>query len=143
MSHKQKLLNLLFGNIRGLYSQTNLSKPSILLDLAEYKQCSIISIVETHLKPDITNNETTREGWNVFRADRSHCSGGGAAIYVNNDHIISDEIIFSSDMCELLGIYLTKSDLAVISIYRPPGCNTVDFSTALNKIRSWLIDLES
>ena len=80
----------------------------------ECKQCYIISIVETYLKPDITNTEITREGGNIFRADRNHHLGGGAAIYVNNDHIVSDEINFSSDMCEMLVINLTKSNLSII-----------------------------
>ena len=57
--------NILLGNIRGLYSQANLTKPSILMDLAKHKEAFLIALTETHLSDNISSSEITREGWDI------------------------------------------------------------------------------
>ena len=101
--------NILFGNVRGLYPQTDKTKPSVLLDLAKMKNCFLISLTETHLTSNISNVELTTEGWDLYRTDRLERFGGGVAVYIKQSFSVSDQLSFSSDMCELLGLYLPLS----------------------------------
>ena len=74
--------NIIFGNVRGLHSQYDKTKPSILLDLAKIKNAFALSLVETHLTDSISSCEILREAWDVYRTDRLSRYGGGVAIYL-------------------------------------------------------------
>ena len=120
-----------------------MTKPSVLLDLAKMKNCFLISLTETHLSSNISNVELTTEGWDLYRTDRLERFGGGVAVYIKQSFSVSDQLNFSSDMCELLGLYLPLSKTAVVTLYRPPNCEVSDFSQALDSIKSWISTLES
>ena len=70
--------NVIFGNIRGLYTLRDQTKPSILMDLARVIDCFLITLVETHLSDDISSTELVREGWEIYQKDR--LSRGGVAM---------------------------------------------------------------
>ena len=82
------------------------------MDLAEHKEAFIIALTETHLSDNISSSEITREGWDVFRADRHSRYGGGVAIYIKQS-----SFTISTDMCEALGLYLPLSNTVIITIY--------------------------
>ena len=92
---------------------------------------------------NIYNSELVKEGWSIFRADRCNRSGGGAAIYIKSDFIVTDILSSSTDMCEAIALYLPSHNLAVINIYRPPSCRTEDFQITIHKINTWLSDIEN
>ena len=69
------LKNVIFGNIRGLYTLRDQTKPSILMDFARVIDCFLIALVETHLSDDISSTELVREGWKIYRTDRLSMGG--------------------------------------------------------------------
>ena len=92
---------------------------------------------------NISNVELTTEGWDLYRTDRLERFGGGVAVYIKQSFTASDQLNFSSDMCELLGLYLPLSKTAIVTLYRPPSCEVSDFSQALDSVKSWISTLES
>ena len=46
-------------------------------------------------------------------------------------------------MCEAIGLYLPLSNRAIVTIYRPTGCELVHFSKAINRVSNWLTALET
>ena len=67
--------------------------------MADYKNCFMLSLVETHLNSNIYNSELVKEGWSIFRADRCNRSGGGAAIYIKSDFIVTDVSDLQIQIC--------------------------------------------
>ncbi|CAH3137642.1 unnamed protein product, partial [Pocillopora meandrina] len=66
------------SNVRGL--RKNLPEVKILL---QHTNLDILTISETHLTQDISDNEVNIDGYRILRRDRSHKVGGGVAIYFN------------------------------------------------------------
>ena len=110
--HDKEILigsNLLFGNIQGLYNNTDLTKPRVLLDLAKSNDVFCICIVETHLNDNISDAEITESGWNIFRGDRNGRICGGAAIYLDENIPISEKFSYSNSVCESVGKILDNT----------------------------------
>ena len=86
------------------------------MDLAKIKNCFLISLVETHLSPNISSVELTSEGWELFRTDRLSRLGGGVAVYMKQSFTASDQFSLTTDMCEVLGLYLPLSKTAIVTL---------------------------
>ena len=104
-----------FGNIRGLCTLRDQTKPSILMDFARVIECFLIAPVETHLSDDISSTELVKEGWEIYRTDRLS-RGGGVAMYLHSKFTATDQYSLTTDMCEALGLYLPLSNTAAIAI---------------------------
>ena len=85
--------SIIFGNIRGLYSYSDLTKPDMLFDLADLHDSFMICLTETHLNKNILDLEIVKEGWTIFRTDRRNRLCGGTAI------ILSEQLSFSTSCC--------------------------------------------
>ena len=108
------LNNVIFGNIRGLYTLRDQTKPSILIDFARVIDSFLIALVETHLSDDISSTELVREGWEIYQKDR--LSRGGVAMKLHSKFTATDQYSLTTDMCEALGLYLPLSNSGAITI---------------------------
>ena len=119
------------SNVRGL--RKNLPEVKILL---QHTNLDILTISETHLTQDISDNEVNIDGYRILRRDRSHKVGGGVAIYFN----ISLDCVriskYDNDGIEALWIELKAHSqrLLVGCVYRPP--DVTSFFDEFNQVLS-------
>ena len=87
-----------------------------------------------------SDTEVGINGFKVYRADRLKRDGGGAAIYVNNNFFVNNlkVLSYSNDTCEASGVCIEKENLALLSLYRPPGTNSFKFYQMLEAVKAWL-----
>ena len=64
-------LSFLFGNIRGILPNNNLTKINVLNDLSKQENADIIIITESHLNEYISSIEIEIKDWTADRSDRS------------------------------------------------------------------------
>ena len=145
LSEKSTLLVL---NINGLYPKCNNTKVSYLEELLLQKVDNIgVFLTETHLLPEVNDQEIQITGYTLYRKDRLNRSHGGVAAYIRDEinvEIISD---FSNSVCEFLSlkIILGSKILLVSILYRPPNTSHDEFLQLLTHIdkiidfRSWPI----
>ena len=97
---------MITGNIRGLNPGIHYSKIEYLKDLAFDRKACIISLTESHLSKEISNEELKFENWTITRADRNGRYGGGVMNIVRDNLTISDEKSGSDSMTEYLCTYI-------------------------------------
>ena len=101
--------NVMFCNIQGLYNQTDLTKPKILLDIASLNDAFCVCLCETHLSDNVLDSEIVSPGWNIIRSDRKDRICGGSAILINENVPISEKFTFSNSVCDAVAIFLPLS----------------------------------
>ena len=110
-------------------------------DLAFNDKCFAISLTESHLNDNIQDHEIHMEGWNSIRSDRINRSGGGVITYIKDFMTTSNELLYSDSITESVGVYIHDINMALITIYRPPGCKNDSFLKCIDKIDKWLYDI--
>lgn len=123
------------ANIQGLYPNAHNTKLEYLSHLIKNSKVNILALTETHLSPDITDNEVCMEGYTTFRCDRTLKSHGGVMTYIKSSLASNELLKFSNLHCSINVVYVTLLKLTVVNIYRPPNCTTVSFSEIMNKVR--------
>ena len=118
-----------------LFDRTNILT---LSRLATLNNTIAIALAETHLSPDIEDNEINIDGWSTFRGDRSNRKCGGTMIYVKEGLTVSNETSFSNDFYYMTGVFLSNRNVAIVSIYRPPACPNQKFQDVISYIDKWL-----
>ena len=73
-----RCLKICHQNIRGLFNKIDLLR--VNFDLM--KELHILGISESHLTKDITDQEISISGYNIFRRDRQNNNYGGIVVYV-------------------------------------------------------------
>ena len=91
-----------------------------------------IAVVESWLKPFITDAQLNIENYNVYRSDRKLSKNGGALLYTHKDIIIDSSYSFDDNTCNGVVCFSKKSNCFIISVYRPPGSSEQSFSDLLN-----------
>ena len=117
-----------------------------------------MTLSETWLNSNISDNIISIPGYNIFRLDRQTLNpvtnkiklkvGGGTAIYVKEKYecdafTLNDFNVSNSDI-EMLWIAIKTQHLKplmITSIYRPPSGNTNNFIETLNKSLESITDL--
>lgn len=137
------LASFYMGNIRGLYPQNNQCKVPMLEEMIEEDNIYFVALTETHLNKNHLDAEIQMHNFTLFRADRKDRRHGGVALYLREDIAANAQtlISFSNGTTELLAVYLSKMDLAIIILYRPPNTTLDIFKEATTKIRSLLGNL--
>ena len=59
--------HILFRFIRGFFNSSDLTKPSLMYDLADIHKVFAISLCESHLNSNVSDTEILREEWNITR----------------------------------------------------------------------------
>lgn len=123
-------------NIQGLRS----TKLNILREQCATEDIFTICLCETWLDSSICDEEVGIPGYQLYRCDRKSRSRGGTAIYLKDYLVVNknDFLNFSNDYCEVCAVYIQKQNIALISVYRPPGTSTHNFSEALSTIEEWI-----
>ena len=132
------LQSILTGNVRGLNPGFRYQKIEYIRDLAINEKCFAITLTESHLNENIHDSEIHIEGWNSIRSDRSNCMGGGVVTYIKDFMTTSDELLYSDSTSEAISVYIHDLNMALITVYRPPGCKSESFLKCLDKIDKWL-----
>ena len=110
-------------------------------DLAISENSFIISLTESHLNDKIQDHEVHIEGWNSLRSDRTNRQGGGVITYIKDFITTSHDLVYSDSTTEAICVYIHDINLALVTVYRPPGCNNDSFLKCLEKVDKWLTDL--
>ena len=79
-------------------------------------------MTETHLTPDVLDEEITIPNFNVFRTDRINRKCGGVCILIHENLRVekSKSVHYSNSVCEMLIIHIEQMNLHIICVYRPP-----------------------
>ena len=118
----------------------------MLREKALYENAALISLVETHLRNDISDAEVKMDGYQLIRADRkAGVMKGGVANYIRNDLARMTTVIGlgSDGVVEYLVIEVKKLDIIFATVYRPPTCETSKFNHVLEIILSKVKESES
>ena len=91
----------------------------------------------------VLDAEIAIQGMTLCRSDRMHREKGGVVTYLREDLAVVSELKHSNSFCDTLGLYIPKLDLALITIYRPPGCPEYKFKECLEEVSAWLQQLEA
>ena len=111
-------------------------------DLVKEENCPFLCLTESHLSAGVLDAEIAIQGMTVYRCDRQQREKGGVVTYLREDLAVDSELKHSNSFCETLGLHIPKLDLALITIYRPPGCPEYKFKECLEEVTAWLQQLE-
>ena len=128
-------------NIRGLLTESSISKAEYLGDHAKDNKVVLMNIMETWLNDTITENAEIK-GYKVYRGDRKGRKCGGTAIYLY-DRLEANVICeISYEKCEMIAINIPEIQTVNIVIYRPPKTKLKEFEEILNKVNEIFEKLE-
>ena len=125
-----KHISFVHVNVRSILT-VNLDGPR-LDHLSNYccidNSYDIISLSETHLSPDVSDNEVKLDGYQFFRKDRNR-HGGGVGCFVINDLPVKIIKTLGNDQMESLWLQIftgtqlkTKYKYFIVgTVYRPPN----------------------
>ena len=133
--------SIITGNIRALKPGLRDSKIEYLANLANVNNSDIITLTESHLSEDISDAEVHIDGWASVRCDRHKRYGGGIITYIKEGYTISNVSSYSDSMTETLCLYINELNIGLVTVYRPPGCDTGSFRNSLNSIDKWIISM--
>ena len=91
-----------------------------------------IAIVETWLKPHITDAQIHLENYQIFRADREGPKNGGSLLYILNIIPIDKSVSFDDDTCSCVICLSSVKKCILVSLYRPPNSTSESFKNLLN-----------
>lgn len=106
--------------------------------LFENSKMNIFAIVESWLKPSVTNKSVELKGYKIVRSDRCNKDkkrGGGVAFYIKSDMKYS--VICKSERdndVDYLFIKLIQSKLVCGVVYKPPDIHVSKLDVIFNKI---------
>ena len=143
---EQQTSKIFFLNIQNLLPQSNTQrKLQYLNDRAKEENAKILIMTETHLTPDVLDEEITIPNFNVFRTDRINRKCGGVCILIQENLGVekSKSVHYSNSVCEMLIIHIEQMNLHIICVYRPPDTTNDEFTPCIDKIESYLCNLPS
>ena len=143
-SSENAVSKLCYLNIQGLIKNRNSKcKINFLSEMSENNKLLILT--ETHLKPDILDEEVQIENFNIHRCDRLDRKCGGVSIYTHNSLKISESSVlkYSNSVCELLALKIIDLNLHILCVYRPPDTTSEEFQQCLNEIRTYMEQIPS
>ena len=97
-----------------------------------------IAIVETWLKPEITEAQICVKGFNTFRCDRDQKQHGGVLLYINDKLVIDRYEMFNDDQCAAIICLSSLSKCIFCCLYRPPTADLSSFCDVLNFIETFM-----
>ena len=105
----------------------------------------LIFVTETHLNPDILDEEVQIPNFKLYRSDRKKRRCGGVAIYVHDDLNMPNAEYpnYSNETCESLIVYIEELKLHAVCIYRPPNTTSEKLNPCLNEINKYLQNIPS
>ena len=121
---KSKGIRLAHINLRSLPQ-----KLDQLRCLLHDKPIDILSVNETFLTSDITDDDLCIPGYCIYRKDRGSRHGGGVALYINDNFNcipLNSNDIPNADRVECLWLQITRNKrkpVVVGTMYRPPNSN--------------------
>ena len=144
-------LTLMHSNVRSLLSTDE--KLSEIKTLADALSLDVISLSETWLKPNTTNESLLFDNFNdldhIFRRDRQNRVGGGVITWVRNNLYCRRLVELESPYTENVWTQITKSGKTILlGVYYRPPVNTSsaiqtfidDFESSINKARKLKFD---
>ncbi|XP_071956846.1 uncharacterized protein [Antedon mediterranea] len=108
--------------------------------VGSYKALHVLTLSETKLCPNISNNELRIPNYNLIRKDRTK-KGGGVSMYLHQSLDYSEVApVHNNIECITVNIR-TPSHKSVLlsSIYRPPNATAEFFNTLENNLNSWIL----
>ena len=116
---------ILLLNMQGMSPAANSTSrwkiPAVSESLLNDKNTHVpfMCITESWLKGYITKAQVKIENYESVRADREIRSRGGALIYVRDNLVISNELIYDNGICEAAATCIDTLRAVVVCIYRP------------------------
>ena len=135
---------ILLLNMQGMSPAANSTSrwkiPAVSESLLNDKNTHVpfMCITESWLKGYITKAQVKIENYESVRADREIRSRGGALIYVRDNLVISNELIYDNGICEAAATCIDTLRAVVVCIYRPPDATQGSFTKLLSRVQEYL-----
>ena len=116
-----------------------------LTDRTQEEDIKMIVMTESHLSPEVLDDEVKIPNFNVYRSDREKRRCGGILLLLHETYPVSTSRIvrFSNSVCELLIVFIEKIQLHLVCVYRPPDTKHEEFTPCLSKIENYLSCISS
>ena len=98
-----------------------------------------IAIVESWLKPHISDAQLSIEDYQVFRADRIKSKNGGSLLYIYKSIPIDDYGSFDDNTCNGLICLSRRYQCFMVSLYRPPNSDSKSFCDVLEFLNKFVL----
>jgi len=125
------------------YSRSNWKIPYIQDLLTTGKNATntpFLALTETWLKPHIEDSQVSIQGYNILRSDRATRKGGGTALYLQEDLVVSNSVAFDDNYCEVVTCSIDSIKTVIACLYRPPDASDRSFFNALTSIEKFCED---
>ena len=137
-----EILEFFLFNIQGINPSVSTQKQKIQtieeeVNNSENKIC-FFALVESHLNDLIFDAEIQIKNYCVIRSDRTQRRQGGAALYLHQSITVDEIKKFSDNYTESVMVYLQKSKLIVIVIYRAPNTPSNSFRNCLESVQTFI-----
>jgi len=93
-----------------------------------------LALTETWLKPHIEDSQIAIPGYNILRSDRTTRKGGGTALYIQEDLVVTKSKTFDDNYCEVVTCSIDSIKTVISCLYRPPDASDRSFFNALRSI---------
>ena len=105
----------------------------------------MIVMTESHLTPEVLDDEVKIPNFNIYRSDRDKRRCGGILLLLHETYPVSTSSIvrFSNSVCELLIVFIEKLKLHLVCVYRPPDTIKEEFSPCVKEIDNYLSNISS
>ena len=90
------LATVITGNIQGLYPRKGRHKVDLLKEKAKEENTLMIALTESHLRSEIKDAEVSIKGFQMFRADRTEGTSGGAVVVYISEALPGEVRVLSS-----------------------------------------------
>ena len=130
-------------NAQGLMNENTRWKIDALKEYVSANNIILMNFTETWLKKKMQDEKIPN--FTTFRCDRKSkkSKGGGTAIYLKNGLggrlLLEDRV----ESCEIVAIHIERLNVVNIVVYRPPDTHSVEFASAMDKIKKLLGDMVS
>ena len=104
---------------------------------SDKKTTPFLALTETWLKPHIEDSQIAIPGYNILRSDRTTRKGGGTALYIQEDLVVTKSEAFDDNYCEVVTCSIDSIKTVLSCLYRPPDASDLSFFNALRSIEKF------
>ena len=94
---------------------------------SDTKTTPFLALTLTWLKPHIEDSQVAIPGYNILRSDRATRKGGGTALYLQEDLVVTKSEAFDDNYCEVVTCSIDSIKTVLSCLYRPPDASDLSF----------------
>ena len=98
-----------------------------------------VAIVESWLKPHMSDAQVTIPNYNLFHADKELSENGGSLLYILDAIPIDESKSYDDNICSSVICLSRKWKCIIASLYRPPSATKNSFENVLRFVNTFLM----